>query len=612
MSMKKTIDFSSKTEQNTWFNSKVSKTVTNVAFNKLQNLLHIPMDYGEALEYTYVRFKNLDSSKRTYYYFIHSCTLIDDTTVAFQLTLDPIQTFMCEWSIGECMVNRKHCDRWSKNALIPIRITPNVEGINCIYNAFSTNIDNSITFDGKDYFITWLIIGCIFKDTLSSAKPTVIRNIIVPLLLDVTNNQFNFQTNVTMQRRYNDGSIADTQQTAGSREVIQGTFFERVGINIDTVQYILTVPFNCFNASLSGTETMIVNVPSESIRLYPKSGNSGTNEPLFYFDGITDNEINFTFVTEFPKPTKPTISSKADYKFEPALFMEPFIKRCLTSASVPINFNFGDKYIINYDTNIDINIVVSASQQNFIIRPSKTGNIETDGKFSNQYYNEGVIATAPINSMDVFRDAWLSYCLTQRAEDRQILSNTIISQTAKDALFMGYGGALVGSRGGGLTDVKGIGKAVVPATGLAVGASLIGSAVNSHYSWENQKLNERKIQNQPNTLMINGNNGLSNLTNVIGFIYATYFKCDDVNFNRAYENFRKYGYEINEWQIPNIRSRRYYDYILTDGAIINGSMNQQIKEEIANIFDSGITIFHADYSTTLDYPENENIERTLM
>ena len=118
MSFKKSIDFAGSTpsaikqNQTSWFNSRIDTTVTDVAFNKLQNLLHLPMDYGDALEFTYVRFDDLDDSGRYYYYFIANVTLVDDSTVAFQLVLDPLQTFMGEWSLGECMVNMGHIDRW--------------------------------------------------------------------------------------------------------------------------------------------------------------------------------------------------------------------------------------------------------------------------------------------------------------------------------------------------------------------------------------------------------------------------------------------------------------------------------------------------------------------
>lgn len=616
MSMKKTIDFSSKAEQNTWFNSKVSKTVTNVAFNKLQNLLHIPMDYGEALEYTYVRFKNLDSSKRTYYYFIHSCTLIDDTTVAFQLTLDPIQSFMCEWSIGECMVNRKHCDRWSKTSTKPIRITPNNEGITS-FNRISSARDfiDKIYLDMEDGSVKTCVMFDIFIGiTPSTTNSNFYENYIVPILVDYETGEiqeiyissFNYSEPTT---QYKGNSIYN---------VYDGSYFVKMGVDIERVMFITVIPFDFLGFEVKRVHVSY-DIPDgghvDEYRTVVVQNNKvylNTNDHINgYFRIESSAKLSKEINTYIPTPTKPTSGiSKPDY--EPPLYMEPYRFAGMATANGQ-SVNFPDICVDGSHSKITLTLSLSASNQSIMIYAgSEFTSFDNDLSHILASAREGLFYEIKLDTFDIFSNNWLTYSLTQKSIDRQILSNDIINKSISNALFMGYGGALVGSRGGGLTNVKGIGSAVVPAVGLATAASVAGSVVDAHFAWENQKLQERKIQNQAQTVLSSGNNGYFNTILGINMISLVYMKCDDVNFNKAYENFRKYGYEINEWQIPNIRSRKYYDYILTNGAIINGSLNQQIKEEIANIFDSGITIFHADYSTTLDYPENENIERTLM
>ena len=131
---KKTIDFTSIANQLAWFTSKTYTQYDNVNYNKLQNTVKINTDvnFGEALEYTYCIIEELEnSSNRLYFCFVQSVTLITKGTIEFQLVLDPFQTFMCEFTLGESMVNREHCDRWSKTSTKPIRVTPNPEAINC-------------------------------------------------------------------------------------------------------------------------------------------------------------------------------------------------------------------------------------------------------------------------------------------------------------------------------------------------------------------------------------------------------------------------------------------------------------------------------------------------
>ena len=108
---KKTIDFTSKSKQIAWFSSKPYTSYDNVNSNKLQNTVKIntDVDFGEALEYTYCVISDLeDTSDRLYFCFVQSVTLITKGTIEFQLVLDPFQTFMCEFTLGESMVNREH------------------------------------------------------------------------------------------------------------------------------------------------------------------------------------------------------------------------------------------------------------------------------------------------------------------------------------------------------------------------------------------------------------------------------------------------------------------------------------------------------------------------
>ena len=87
---------------------------------------------------------------------------------------------------------------------------------------------------------------------------------------------------------------------------------------------------------------------------------------------------------------------------------------------------------------------------------------------------------------------------------------------------------------------------------------------------------------------------------------------DDVAYETAKNNFRYYGYIVNKIEVPNIKSRYYYNYICTLNTTIKGSLSADIKNAIAKIFEKGITFFHADHCNTTEYNNYENIERALI
>lgn len=67
--------------------------------------------------------------------------------------------------------------------------------------------------------------------------------------------------------------------------------------------------------------------------------------------------------------------------------------------------------------------------------------------------------------------------------------------------------------------------------------------------------------------------------------------------------FDMYGYLTNTLKIPNLNNRPKWNYVKTLGANILGDIPQIDLEEIKEMFDQGVTLWH-DTSTFLDYSQN--------
>lgn len=67
-----------------------------------------------------------------------------------------------------------------------------------------------------------------------------------------------------------------------------------------------------------------------------------------------------------------------------------------------------------------------------------------------------------------------------------------------------------------------------------------------------------------------------------------------------------FGYKVSTLKVPNRNSRRYWNYIKTIDANIEGNIPQDDIQEIKNMFNSGITLWH-DASHFLDYSQNNTI-----
>ena len=85
------------------------------------------------------------------------------------------------------------------------------------------------------------------------------------------------------------------------------------------------------------------------------------------------------------------------------------------------------------------------------------------------------------------------------------------------------------------------------------------------------------------------------------------FTIYDMNIKAEYarmidEWFDMFGYKVNRVKIPNVRGRRNWNYIKTIGCYIEADIPQDDLQQIKNMFDNGITIWH-NPNTFMDYSQ---------
>lgn len=70
--------------------------------------------------------------------------------------------------------------------------------------------------------------------------------------------------------------------------------------------------------------------------------------------------------------------------------------------------------------------------------------------------------------------------------------------------------------------------------------------------------------------------------------------------------FSMYGYATHKIKLPNLTGRKSWNYVKTVGAEVQGSAPSSIQEQLATIFDSGVTLWHSA-STFRDYTQDNSI-----
>lgn len=101
--------FQSKAEQSAFFASKVVKTFSAYTFLRKSWNLQVQTTMEQADSWKYLTFRNVTNGK-DYYYFITNIEYINENNVRLSLELDVMQTYMFDYGLGPCFVDRQHTE----------------------------------------------------------------------------------------------------------------------------------------------------------------------------------------------------------------------------------------------------------------------------------------------------------------------------------------------------------------------------------------------------------------------------------------------------------------------------------------------------------------------
>ena len=156
----------------------------------------------------------------------------------------------------------------------------------------------------------------------------------------------------------------------------------------------------------------------------------------------------------------------------------------------------------------------------------------------------------------------------------------------------------------GLATIVGGGILAATGGGLVAGGLVAGGGLLDVFSTM-QDLNYKRDLIPPQNA---GNVNIGDVnfsTNLNTYIY--YKMSIRSEYARVIDNyFSMFGYKTNRVKMPNLTGRRNWNYVKTINANVEGNIPQKDLQEIKNMFDKGVTLWH-NPSTFLDYSQNNAI-----
>ena len=531
-----TIYFASEAAQDTWFTTKVTTglTFSNQMYRRYtSDAIKLEIDASSLLGVTYMRFKNIRTGGKWFYAFVNNVDYVNENTSIVYYEIDVMQTwFIQNGSVRPCMVLREHTND----------------------DTVGHNLEAEPV--GSDVYDSDLITNCDFGGQTIVAQTTGSS----PTDHHMTQGVFT-GCNYYTQELFTDTGTAivdNSNQIYNDIGVMLGSW--ELGQQEEDLVDMYTVPSFCVGNNIS-----------------PITPEDDIDKPTTYDNYTPKNNKLFTYPYSFLSVTT-HMGDGGIYRWE--YFDNDPVEFLIYGTyvgggeiiAVPTAYNGQTD---NWDAGLTI--------QNFV---------------KNAY------------SYDAYQ-AWIAGGGTSRLENDRIVTSIRGAGGVLSAIggvvagVMGRGestttqnststrydknGNVAGSRtlqsvtqrasGGNLGSITGAVSGVVNEAG-----NLIEARNNLQYQFKDAAY-------QPNIVV--GKQSCS-LATAIGsmnyYFYHTHVRDDEVK--RIDDFFSCYGYATNKVKTPNITGRTYWNFVMTENAVIAGNMPASSKEAIGRIFDSGITFWH--------------------
>lgn len=553
-----TIDFDNIQAQEAYFDSKVANVLAHTddySYIRDNQTLKVYVNVDDIVNINYMFFNN---GNKRYYAFILKKDYVSATCTAITFKIDVMQSFMFDYTIDESFIDREHQDRFklvNNRYYEPIYNTQNENlDIGNEYNEYRSSIEST----------DLMLITT--KEPLVSGDFTCVTN-----LIDTGVYQY------LCLNPYNH-SFCNIKWASGTIEKVLLSLPD----NLEENPKVISIKFLGFKPKFyeNGTD----GVPTINMTQYAMTL-SNYNDTYLINLGKVDNNILSTVLDIADENEafyyNPDITLAKRQTCEPKLNVYPYsFKKLYIGGKSNIIKNEHIKF--NYNT-------TNVRTFNLKLYSSLSANGTTNGYIVENDTNKlsNAVVGRPFD-ITLRTDAWQEYLQNNKA--------SVNGGLAVSAL-----GTIAGIGLGFITG--GLGWAVAGASAISFGTQIA-----------NTMMKQQDIKENPDEIR-GSTDDLGTLLQVKQFLGLGLNTITEDYKNRIFNYLYRYGYKANDFKKPNVRSRYYFNYIKTIGANIKTNISADYKNEIAEIFNNGITLWHYRSSETFKGVNNydyENVEMNLI
>lgn len=563
------IDFANATDQATYFQSLPKLALMRSTYQRANDTMAVNFNIEAIRPYNYVMYKNKQYSDKWFYAFIVGLIYESNSVTSVQIKTDVFQTYMFDYDIKQSYIKRETVDD----------------------DTFGRHLLNE-DVDTGDYVLNRSKTEFI---EVASTRYTETSNTKTPLIVVQCSEKVG-----VLRESAGEGAL-EVPDTYIIGSMPQGAYYYLFD-NLPTGEtgggYDSFTKFrNHLDSIGKGNAIMnmfliprgaVYQAVSRWLTMYDKDGNESNVKIACYqasantYGATTIQNVLYTIPSSFGSYTP--VNNK--------MLTAQFNYFCVSNFSGTMqDFKWEDfKSPLNViqTPNFRINGVVSATTS-FSIQPMNS--IKSDVDSQGNKISAEFIAGATLPTLSWNSDYYLNW-IAQNGEKINLKRRNALADLA---------GSVIGNS---VSTTLSSGNLAVGA--LAGGATLLGGVAD--YSNMVDEINEEKRQADlvPNSVQGNASAGdMAFALDSVGFGFYNYQIREDIA-RKIDRYLSMYGYRVNEIKTPNLKSRRYWNYIQTVGINLEGNIPQEALMELKNMYNTGITIWH-NPSNFLNYDLTNSI-----
>lgn len=518
--------------------------------------VRVPYHVDNLLSANYLYFNNPSVNSKTYFCFVTGVEYVNSQTSIVNFTVDVIQTFMFNITFRESFITREHQNRWNSDGSPVINLIP--EDLD-----YGTSYDNVLmeTFGWDIAFMVIQMKSDFNDNTIKSSWcgiPQPLMNIVYPFKLDGSNlPAFIDGDNTTF---YNPSDLLNILYT-----------------NPDTVNNVtqIYITDRCgLNCSYDGSTLSIES-----------SGALGA-----HYAGMDIGGINVVHVESQRKSSTNTHNNGSKYKAfnvsESKLLMHPY-------SLITLDDFRGNRIDVKLEDiksdNLIIEIVGSMGSSNKVAYNIENYNNSSSTYFSNMEYS---LINESTNDVPIISDYAAAFAQgnSNAVKNKVLLTSSYgafnVLQTAFKQIVE------IPMRHDTVSEPVTFGDTKLAAGKAA--ASLL-----------TQRAKLMDIANVPPTSGKQGGNAHFDYGFNIHNCFILHKTIKPEYKTKLTEYFQVFGYKVNRFGLPNLKTRQSWNYIELEKANIVGNIPNDYITIIRNVFEKGITLWHNDDLLNYSLSNNE-------